>query len=385
MIQDASILESGRGRLLVADSKGYIHILSKTFAIVQKFAAYEGGRVTHMKQLKQRNMLVTLGEEEATGSAPVLRVWDLDRTDRRTGSPLLQRSFKVQVGNKPFPVSAFACLESLAQVAFGLADGKVLLLRGDISRDRTVKPKIIHESNEPVTGVGFREAAKTTTLYIVTTNKVLSCITLGKDSGSPAQKIDDVGASLHCSVVSPSSQDLVIATEDAIMLYGDDGRGPTFALPGSKSSIQWLKSYFAIAAQADAAQELSRLTIFDSENKFIAYAGSFPEGVRGIVSEWGELIVVTYEGKLYRLEEKDTFTKLDILFKKSLFQLAINLAHSQKYDDASIAEIFRKYGEHLYAKGDFDAAMQQYVRTIGQLEPSYVIRKVIMLFSKVSS
>lgn len=385
MIQDASILESGRGRLLVADSKGYIHILSKTFAIVQKFAAYEGGRVTHMKQLKQRNMLVTLGEEEATGSAPVLRVWDLDRTDRRTGSPLLQRSFKVQVGNKPFPVSAFACLESLAQVAFGLADGKVLLLRGDISRDRTVKPKIIHESNEPVTGVGFREAAKTTTLYIVTTNKVLSCITLGKDSGSPAQKIDDVGASLHCSVVSPSSQDLVIATEDAIMLYGDDGRGPTFALPGSKSSIQWLKSYFAIVAQADAAQELSRLTIFDSENKFIAYAGSFPEGVRGIVSEWGELIVVTYEGKLYRLEEKDTFTKLDILFKKSLFQLAINLAHSQKYDDASIAEIFRKYGEHLYAKGDFDAAMQQYVRTIGQLEPSYVIRKVIMLFSKVSS
>lgn len=52
--------------------------------------------------------------------------------------------------------------------------------------------------------------------------------------------------------------------------------------------------------------------------------------------------------KLYRLEEKDTPTKLEILFKKNLYSLAINLAHSQKYDDASISEIFKKYGDHLY-------------------------------------
>ena len=52
--------------------------------------------------------------------------------------------------------------------------------------------------------------------------------------------------------------------------------------------------------------------------------------------------------QLYRLEEKDTPTKLEILFKKNLYLLAINLAHSQKYDDASISEIFKKYGDHLY-------------------------------------
>ena len=28
-------------------------------------------------------------------------------------------------------------------------------------------------------------------------------------------------------------------------------------------------------------------------------------------------------------------------------------------------------------KGDYDGAIEQYIRTIGQLEPSYVIRKVI--------
>ena len=42
-----------------------------------------------------------------------------------------------------------------------------------------------------------------------------------------------------------------------------------------------------------------------------------------------------------------------------------------------MAEIQRRYGDHLYAKHDYDAAMTQYVATIGHMEPSYVIRKFL--------
>jgi Tfp pilus assembly protein PilF len=38
--------------------------------------------------------------------------------------------------------------------------------------------------------------------------------------------------------------------------------------------------------------------------------------------------------------------------------------------------IFRKYGDFLYQKGDYDTAMQQYLRAIDNTEPSQVIRKV---------
>jgi len=38
--------------------------------------------------------------------------------------------------------------------------------------------------------------------------------------------------------------------------------------------------------------------------------------------------------------------------------------------------IFRKYGDYLYQKGDYDTAMQQYLRAIDNTEPSQVIRKV---------
>ena len=39
-----------------------------------------------------------------------------------------------------------------------------------------------------------------------------------------------------------------------------------------------------------------------------------------------------------------------------------------------VADVQRRYGDHLYAKHDYDAAMAQYVATIGFLEPSYIIR-----------
>lgn len=65
-----------------------------------------------------------------------------------------------------------------------------------------------------------------------------------------------------------------------------------------------------------------------------------------------------------------------MLFRRSLYVLAIGLARSQGVDEAGLADIYRKYGDHLYVKGDFDGAMAQFVKTLGHLQPSYVIRKV---------
>ena len=62
------------------------------------------------------------------------------------------------------------------------------------------------------------------------------------------------------------------------------------------------------------------------------------------------------------------------------FSLAIilcySLAQAQQYDQDGVIEIFRQYGDHLYSKGDHDGAIAQYIKTIGKLEASYVIRKV---------
>jgi len=46
-------------------------------------------------------------------------------------------------------------------------------------------------------------------------------------------------------------------------------------------------------------------------------------------------------------------------------------------EPSAVAEIQRRYGDHLYAKHDYDGAVAQYAATIGSLEPSYVIRKFL--------
>lgn len=36
----------------------------------------------------------------------------------------------------------------------------------------------------------------------------------------------------------------------------------------------------------------------------------------------------------------------------------------------------RRYGDHLYAKSDYEGAMGCYLKTVGTVQASYVIRKV---------
>jgi hypothetical protein len=65
------------------------------------------------------------------------------------------------------------------------------------------------------------------------------------------------------------------------------------------------------------------------------------------------------------------------------FTLCFRIAKSQQYDSEGLIDIFRQYGDHLYTKGDHSAAIEQYIKTIGKLEPSYVIRKVYCLVLRV--
>ena len=68
---------------------------------------------------------------------------------------------------------------------------------------------------------------------------------------------------------------------------------------------------------------------------------------------------------------------MEILYQRNLYVLAINLAQKSKLGLIQQNVIYRKYGDHLYQKGDFDGAMQQYLKAIENTEPSQVIRKVI--------
>ncbi|XP_068096951.1 vacuolar protein sorting-associated protein 11 homolog isoform X1 [Hyperolius riggenbachi] len=375
------VCDSGRGSLVFGDMSGQIWFLSRSLQL-SSFQAYKL-RVTHLHQLKQHSILVSVGEDEE-GINPLVKVWNLEKRDG--GNPLCTRIFPAIPGNKPTVVSCITVHENLNFMAIGFADGSIVLTKGDITRDRHSKTQILQEGSYPITGMAFRQTGKTTHLFVVSTENVKAYELSHKDY--PCTELDSHGCGLRCSSLTDPSQDMqfVVAGNECIYLYQPDERGPCFAFEGQKLIVHWYRGYLIIVSQDRSdfagrpgdgpAGDRQTLTIYDLGNKLIAYSCTLTDVV-DVLAEWGSLYVFTRDGLLHALHEKDTQTKLEMLFKKNLYVMAISLAKSQHLDSDGLSEIFRQYGDHLYSKGDHDGAIQQYIRTIGKLEPSYVIRKFL--------
>ena len=165
---------------------------------------------------------------------------------------------------------------------------------------------------------------------------------------------------------------------------------PFYPTAGSASAT--VRNYVSKAGAASGDTDIAKVTILDLNNKLVSYSAAFKKGVRSVFSQWSSTFVLESGGKvgrsrfigvvsetdnqLSRLDEHSTTAKLDILYRRNLYTLAISLARSSGLGDSGAADIHRRYGDYLYTKGDFDGAMNQFVKTLGSLQPSYVIRKV---------
>ncbi|KAF7306576.1 E3 ubiquitin-protein ligase PEP5 [Mycena indigotica] len=390
----STILASSTG-VVVADIYGTLHIVNKEFEPQRTWAAYEGGRVTHMAE--RRGILVTVGEDESV-RGQVLKIWDLEK---KAATPPLLRSTKIQL-TKPHPVCTIALSASLSHLAVGFADGTVLLYRHidqSINNNTALlKPKTIHESpTEPITGLGFSESKF---LFVVTTNRVLSYQVSGSGSSSRATVVDEVGCALGCATMDWREHAVVVAREEAIYVCNVESRGACYAYEGHKSFVRSHLNYLVIisppttpsaaamhrtvrnfASRNGTDTEITRVSVFDPENKIVGYSSPFTQGVRDIISipEWGGIYILGNDGSLKQLLEKPFSAKLEMLYRSSMFPVALNLAKTQGLEDSSetVADIHKQYGDHLYNKGNWDAAMAQFVKTIGCVAPSYVIRKFL--------
>lgn len=303
-------------------------------------------------------------------------------------------------------------MDDLSQLAVGFANGSVTVIRGDLVHDRGAKQRVVHESEEPITGLEFRTDSKVATLYVATVSRILKLEISGRGQGQPARTLEDLGCGVGCMTVDDRNGDIVIVRDDAIYYYGVDGRGPCFAYDGPKSLVSVFGDYVALVSppstsipsksstlrrfgtpQADELFNTSTFTLLDTDLQFVAHSESLVSQVQSVFMIWGDLFTLTQDGKvcvclyrlytpinfflqIYRYHEKPLHQRLEILYQRNLFVHAINLAQKAGMDTREKNVIFRKYGDFLYQKGDYDSAMQQYLKAIDNTEPSQVIRKV---------
>ncbi|XP_063984513.1 vacuolar protein sorting-associated protein 11 homolog [Diachasmimorpha longicaudata] len=384
---------SGNGNLVFGDDTGNIHVVKRTYQ-VSTFRAYEI-TVTLAEQVQHSTYLFTIGEDDP-GCNPTIKVWNFGKLDKQE-NPTCVRISRAIPSFRPVPATALCVHQSLTMMAVGFADGSIMLYRGDLTRERKNKIKILKDSTAPITGLQIRSTGKQNHLFVVTTMNVYLYNITVKDK-EVKTVLDNMGCADRCSVLAETSQDshFMISRSNAIYCYTLDGRGPCYAIEGQKTMLDWFRGYLVIVAKESGnvprsttvsskpsaiepipvGADKHMITVLDIQNKFIVFSASMLS-IQAILSEWGGLFILSGDSKLYHLDEKDLQSKLALLFKKNLYDVSIRIAKSQQYDTEGLVDIFRQYGDHLYSKGDHNGAIEQYIRTIGKLEPSYVIRKFL--------
>eukprot|EP00124_Ichthyophonus_hoferi_P000529 Ihof_evm7s20 gene=Ihof_evmTU7s20 len=368
---------SGGGFLVFGDTQGMIHSLDKSFTLFTLRAySHSVSFVWHDKRL---NLLLTVGYDEDS-SVAMLRAWRQEGIQEKVLRCV--RTVKIQTGSRSAgQATTMAITDMPYRIAIGWDDGTVVLLTGDLLKDRIISQRTVHEDKYPITGLGFKvTATQGCILFVVTATSVFICKVETK--ASQGELLDEQGANLQCAVINDEG-DMLLGRNECVYYYEETGRGPCYVFDGEKRYLHWMGHYLLIVSTAKMIPRTTSnsmftdtVIVYDMTNRCVAFTGAMPH-ITKVISEWGCAFLLTSDNELYQLSEKDTQSKLDLLFRKHLYSLAISLAQGAHCDSRQVGQIYSRYGDHLYSKGDYDGAIQQYVHTIGQLEPSYVIRKFL--------
>ena len=389
------------------------------------------GEVYALAACGPRGLLLTLGAEAEGAPGLVLKAWDAERVHPRHGPaalgsvrPLQQAG--VESGDARGEAGAGAgegeggAMAVLACApagegsgpggvvcAVGLSDGLVVALRGDL---RQRSPQCQVDLVGPMEGGGAVESLVLRSdpadpecglLLFVCTAARTACWLLPSTQGAGAPVgdaakprrlfVDDEGALRGRVCPAPSRGLLACARPQAVYFYGREGRGHCVAIEGPKSAACFHRGFLAVAGDrapgGAAAGAPGLLTLYDLGNRLVV--GSLPlhGEVVALVSEHERLYVLMKDwSRSLVLLEKTPTAQLELLLQRNLFEVALKLAAGAEEPGAggfaasgaaAVADVRVRYGDHLHRKQDYTGAMEQYLHTLGHLEPSYVIRKFL--------
>lgn len=376
--------------IVIGDMDGYVHSLDADLNVTRSFGAHQKS-VSYLKQASQIPILVTVGSDDDESIAKIVRIWNMATWDEK-GAPALLRN--IRLGNQ-HDVTALAISPDGFRVAVGLADGTVFLVVGDSIRERSSHMhRYILQSENPITGLAYPEHDPVGSLYVISSGEVM-VIDVSKETIDRAEYLDtQLGCASGCIAVSAKGE-LILGRKEGIFFYTTQIKGACRGFDGERKNLMCFKNYLCIVDEvgkeranknssnitpkSHAPTVGNTLTLYDDKNKIVGFSSSF-QNITYVVAEKSIIFVFTKDGSVFKLVEKDTQTKMDTLFRKNLYQVAIDMAEN---DDTlapnTLTEIYREYGDHLYDKGDYEGAIAQYIKTIGKgvVEPSYVIKQFL--------
>lgn len=372
-----SAITSTQSYIVFAVQNAYIKVLSKDkLTLIKQFCAYElDYRISYMRPLMHSNILVTLAEKQ--GSPALIKVLDLSKIMQLDDSVIesddtMKHKYVTQVsihnGDNSYPISCFAFNEFLTCIAIGYTNGRVILVRGDMLKDRGSKQRVIYDSPDPITGIQFNRQEEV--LYLTTTSKILTLLTTGRNQGKPLRVLSNSrGADLDCSDLEFKSSRLIVANHDGLTFYNHVSKAQVVNFSVAKRKIlRVFKDYLLVICPLEdsnaASSSLTRLLVLDLHNMHISFSLTISNlTISHVFSSASDntIFLLSTDGILYKLHEKPINQQVEIVLQRDLFSIAMNLATQYHLDDATLLRINRLHGDYLYEKLDFDGAIAKYI------------------------
>lgn len=356
-----------------------VKILQKdTLVLAHEYSSYEPDyRVTFMQALPHTNLLVTLAEKQMAPS--IIKIWDLNKISQLSSLVMqsddtMRHKFITQVQihdiDNSFPISCFVFNDLLTCMAVGYANGRVILIRGDLLRDRGLKQRLIYEGSDPITGLQFHRSEEI--LYVVTTSKIFTMVTSGRNKGKPLRMLSNShGASLGCSDAEQRSSRLIVADTEGFAYYNHITKAHSvpFSIP-KRNILKIYKDYLLLVCpiEEDSSSSgrsiLTRLLVLDMHNMHVSFSLTIPDlSISHLFLSAGEdeVFLLSTDGVLYKLREKPINQQIEIIIQRELFSIALNLAKQHNLDKKSLLRINKLHADYLYERQDYDASVAKYI------------------------
>ncbi|XP_049850686.1 vacuolar protein sorting-associated protein 11 homolog isoform X2 [Schistocerca gregaria] len=260
-----------------------------------------------------------------------------------------------------------ACTPNLSHLAVGLSSGMILLSNKKQGMISTRYPEA-----SLTTSLFFSTQASNSFLFS-TTPSTVEVYRVNADSLSNPSTLDvNHGCDVDCSAMN-SAGELIVARSDAIYFYSTSGLIKTISYPSACVFLQCHKWYVVLIEHDTHQADQHVITIYDPTLDGIVFSGSLGS-MSHVALAWGKLLVLTKDSQAIQFVEKDLEVKLEMLYRKNDYSTALKLCQQSHADASIIADLHRKYGDYLYARGNEEDAIEQFILTIGILEASYVIK-----------
>lgn len=139
-------------------------------------------------------------QKDDNGQLPVFKIWNLSKASNVNGGISMPcvRTEKI-ILQKP---TAIAVSENGHYFAIGFDRGSISLYRGDISRDRSKNLKTISVGATPITGIAFKQHAKTVQMFVCSDSGVVVYNLQNKDRETKNVLDKSVAPSRCCALQS---------------------------------------------------------------------------------------------------------------------------------------------------------------------------------------